>query len=577
MAARAVRFTPLAYGALAGIALLGTGLAAAARPLHAQSRRPAAQPPTPDLILTGGKVFTADSARPWAEAVAVRGSRITAVGRTDEIERLAGPRTRRIALDGRVVVPGFIDAHDHLGAAEYGVSFSMGGEPMPDPDPARVLDSLRAVAARTPPGRWLHATVGLRAIEDTATHRSALDRVAPRHPVVLWAWTGHDAVVNTAGLRALGIAEDVRDPMGGHYGRDAAGRLTGQLDEYAEWAATRRLYSALPDTALVGALRRYAAEGVRLGITSVHDMHGYLDPATTTRVLRAARLPIRLRVIPYPMTDAHGLRGAEWRGLAGELAPRTTVAGVKWILDGTPFDRRTLMRRPYADRPGWYGQLQFPVDTVRAILARALATREQLHVHVTGDSSVRVLFGLMQTLAPDSAWRRRRVRIEHGDLVAGELLPVARRLGVVVVQNPTHFALDPAVLQRRFGGVPPGFQSVRSIVEAGVPLAFGSDGPRNPGLNLMFAVTHPTSPGEALTREQAVTAYTRGSAYAEFAEREKGVLAAGMLADLAVLSQDIFTIPPQALPATTSLLTLVGGAVVHYALPGAAPRGGRPR
>ena len=557
----AVRLARLALAALAGAVLLGP-----AGRLAAQSPVASARAAAPDLILTGGKIFTADSTRPWAAAVAIRGGRIAAVGTTAEIGRLAGRRTRRIALGGRVVVPGFIDAHDHVGAAEYGVSFSMGAEPMPDPDIAPVLDSLRAVAARTPAGTWLHTVVGLRVLADSTARRAALDRVAPDHPVLLWAWTGHDMILNSAGLRALAIAEAVADPLGGHYTRDAAGRLTGHLDDYAEWVAERRLYSALPDRVLVGELRRYAAEGVRLGITSVHDMNGYLDPAATARVLRAARLPIRLRVVPYPMTDARGLRGDEWHGRAGALGPRTTVAGVKWVLDGSPIDRRTLMRAPYADRPGWHGALQFPVDTVRAILARALATREQLHLHVTGDSSIRVVFNLMRALAPDSAWRGRRVRIEHGDFVAGELLPVARRLGVVVVQNPSHFSLDPAMVRARFGRVPDDFQTARSLVAAGVPLAFGSDGqPRNPFVHLMFAVTHPLHPKEALTREQAVAAYTRGSAYAEFAEREKGTLAPGMLADLAVLSQDIFTVPAEALPATTSVLTVVGGTVVHDA------------
>ena len=571
MPAPAVRLARRALAALTGAALLST-----AGHLGAQAAGVSARVSAPDLILTGGKVFTADSTRPWAEAVAIRGERIAAVGTTAQITRLAGPRTRRLALGGRVVVPGFIDAHEHVGAAEYGVSFSTGTEPMPDPDVGQVLDSLRALAARTPAGTWLHAVVGLRVLEDTAARRAALDRVAPNHPVLLWVWTGHDMLVNTAGLRALAVPEDVRDPVGGHYTRDAAGRLTGHLDDYAEWAALRRLYSSLPDSVLVGEFRRYAAEGLGLGITSVHAMHGYLDPAVTTRVLRAARLPLRLRLIPYPMTDARGLRGDEWRGHAGNLAPRTTVAGVKWVLDGSPFDRRMLMRAPYADRPGWHGQLQFPVDTVRAILARALATREQLHLHVSGDSTVRVVFTLMQALAPDSAWRPLRLRLEHGDFVSGELLPVARRLGVVIVQNPTHFAIDPALLRRRYGRVPAQFQTVRSILAAGVPLALGSDGPRSPGLNLMFAVTHPTVPTEALTREQAVTAYTRGSAYAEFAEREKGTLAPGMLADLAVLSQDIFTVPAEALPATTSVLTLVGGTVVHDALANTAlPRGRR--
>jgi predicted amidohydrolase YtcJ len=133
----------------------------------------------------------------------------------------------------------------------------------------------------------------------------------------------------------------------------------------------------------------------------------------------------------------------------------------------------------------------------------------------------------------------------------------------VIVQNPTHFAFEAGLLQRSFGGMPPGFQDVRSILAAGIPLAFGSDGPSNPFLNIMFAITHPNNPSEAITREQAVVAYTRGSAYAEFAEREKGTLAPGMLADLAVLSQDIFTVPPPALPATTSVLTMIGGKIVR--------------
>jgi predicted amidohydrolase YtcJ len=209
------------------------------------------------------------------------------------------------------------------------------------------------------------------------------------------------------------------------------------------------------------------------------------------------------------------------------------------------------------------------------MLARALATREPLHLHVAGDSTARLVLGLMQALAPDSAWRPLRVRIEHGDWVSEELIPVARRLGVVVVQNPSHFALEPGMVEQRFGGRPPGFQTVRALVEAGVPLAIGSDGPRSPGLNLMFAVVHPNNPAQALTREQAVAAYTRGSAYAEFAERDKGVLAPGMLADLAVLSQDVFTVPAPSLPATVSVLTLVGGVVVHDALPPAPGSGPR--
>ena len=257
--------------------------------------------------------------------------------------------------------------------------------------------------------------------------------------------------------------------------------------------------------------------------------------------------------------------------MPARLSPLTVVSGTKYVLDGTPIERLALMRRPYADRPGWRGRANFDADTVRAMLADALRAGDQPLLHVSGDSLLRVVFDAMQALAPDSAWRRLRPRIEHGDWLGGDLIPIARRLGVVVVQNPVHFALAPELLAARFGGAPgpvPGFQVVRDLVESGVPLAIGSDGPPSPFLNIMFATTHPVSPAQALTREQAVIAYTRTAAYAEHAEGEKGTLAPGMLADLAVLSQDVFTVPPQALPATTSLLTLVGGRVVHDALAG---------
>ncbi|MBB4635380.1 amidohydrolase [Longimicrobium terrae] len=533
---------------------------------------PAAHGQAPDLILTGGKVFTADSARPWAEAVAIRGDRIVAVGSTAEISGLAGASTRRISLDGRVVIPGINDAHDHAGDAEFGVRFSADPSPMPDPAFAAVLDSVRAVAARTPAGTWIRATIGARILDDTAARRTALDRAAPRHPVLLSAWTGHGAVLNTAALRAVRIPESARDSAGGWYERDASGRLTGAMHEYAQWRVLQRLHSASPDSAIVASLQRYAAGAAAMGITSVQIMNGYLDAPTTVRVLRQARLPIRVRAIPFSMTGSPAGAADEWRGVERNPAPKTVISGVKWILDATPIDRNAAMRQAYADRPGWHGRLNFPPDTIRAILAQALASREQLMLHISGDSALPVLFSAMQSLAPDSVWRQLRVRIEHGDWLSGELLPVARRLGVVLVQNPTHLALDPDMLQARFGGAPAGLLPLRTVLAAGVPVAFGSDGPNNPFLNLMLATVHPTHPDEALTREQAVIAYTRGSAYAEFAEREKGTLAPGMLADLAVLSQDIFSVPPPALPGTTSVLTLVGGRIMHDELTRPLPR-----
>ena len=512
-----------------------------------------------DIILTGGKVFTSDSTRRWAEAVAIHGERVMAVGTTVEMRRLAGRATREIALGGRVVIPGINDAHDHVGDVPMTGEFRTGASPTPDPTLAQVLDSIHALGARTPAGTWITTPIGMAILNDTAARSGALDRAANGHPVFLTAWWGHGQVLNTAALRAVGIAESAADPLGGWYERDATGRVTGRLDEYAGWGALRRIYSMFPEATIVAGLRTFADASVRMGVTSVQDMAGYFDPRVTARALREARLPIRVRVIRWSIPDASGRNEKEWNVVAQNPAPRVSVSGRKWVLDATPIEQFALMRRPYPGRPGWYGRLDFPLDTVRAILRGALAPRAaQLHLHIVGDSTTELVLSAMESLASDSVWRSRRVRFEHGNGVVGAQVERVRRLGIVIAQ--------PRI------GTP-----LRSWMHAGIPLAYGSDNLRNPFYNMMGAVSGRAGDStEAITREQAVEMYTRGSAYAEFTEHDKGTLASGMLADLAVLSQDIFTIPARALPGTTSLLTMVGGRIMHdeFARPAAPKRRG---
>jgi predicted amidohydrolase YtcJ len=528
------------------IAIAGLLLGVAALSASAQRRAPA-----PDLIVTGGKIFTADPSKPWVQAIAIRGERIVATGDDSTIRALAGRRTRLVDVAGRTVIPGINDAHDHTGGVPYALRFRTSSSPTENPPLAQILDSLRAVVARTPAGTWITATIGTQVFMDTTARRSALDAVAPDHPVILSMYTGHGAVMNSAALRAVGVRDDVRDPLGGWYERDASNRPTGLLQEYVVWSIERSLMSRMPDTMLVRAMRDFGQASLARGITSVQDMANDLDPRTTLRVLRQAKLPIRIRVIPFSMPTTEGRQTSEWDRVDRHPSPGVVVDGRKWILEGTGIEGNALSRHAYARRPDWYGRLDFPVDTVRAILKEALATREQLMLHIVGDSSTKLVLEMMQSLAPDSAWRALRVRFEHGDAVNGELALLAKRLGVIVVQNPTHF----------------GFQAFGSLLHMGIPIAIGSDNARNPFLNIMLAVGRQFGAAEALTREEAVTAYTRGSAYAEFQERNKGTLAPGMLADLAVLSQDIFTVPLGSLPATVSVLTMVGGKVLYDVRP----------
>ncbi|MEP7298556.1 MAG: amidohydrolase family protein, partial [Burkholderiales bacterium] len=237
-------------------------------------------------------------------------------------------------------------------------------------------------------------------------------------------------------------------------------------------------------------------------------------------------------------------------------------------LDGTPIEQNALQRRPYAGRGDWRGRANFSETQLREILQMALQRPQQLALHTVGDAQTDALLALMESLAPATAWRAKRVRIEHGDGIRPDTLARAARLGVVVIQNPTHFPPPPA----------PSQSLLASLLGAGVPLALGSDGgvdEANPYLNLMLAASYAANPEEALSRTQALTAYTAGGAFAARIEARQGRIAPGMAADIAVLSQDVLTIPAAALPATRSVLTLVDGEIA-YEEPGALPKAATP-
>ena len=234
---------------------------------------------------------------------------------------------------------------------------------------------------------------------------------------------------------------------------------------------------------------------------------------------------------------------------------------IKIIVDGTPIERFAAMRQPYTDDSSTSGRMNLAETELCRAVQSGTAARELL-LHVVGDRAILAVITCMEAQT-DVDWPRQRVRFEHGDMVTPDFFGRIKKLGVIVVQNPMHFTIGD-VLNARWGQDRATVaQNAKSLIDAGIPFAIGSDGPPNPFLNIMLACTHPARPSEALTREQAVEAYTRAGAFAEFAEADKGTLEAGKLADLALLSQDIFTAPLSELPKTQSLLTLVGGKIVH--------------
>lgn len=513
----------------------------------------------PDTVITNAKIFTANPAQPWAQALAIRGERITAVGDTATIAALAGSATRRIDAGGRTIVPGLNDAHQHVPIApphdRLEVPF--------DPTLGQIEQALRAQVAISPAGRLIQGEIGPAAWAQPSFRRAWLDAIAPQHPVRLTSFTGHGTLINSRALALIGVTEAVQDPEGGHYGRDPQGRLDGRLEEYAGYW-TGRLFSRSTEPAvIVSTYRRFAGEAAGFGITSIQLMGNALPIGDVSKYLVDAATPIRWKVFRFPMRE-HGGETIDSRSpLPPQPTPLIDVRGMKWILDGTPLERLAMMREPYLDAPSERGRLNFTVERIEQFVGWAYGSEDPLAVHAVGDGAIDAYVSAVERGGRPEVWRAKRPRIEHGDMLAPDLIARVKALGMVVVQNPLHFMLADVLSARLGARRMAGLQPMKSLLDQGIPLAIGADGPMNPFLNIMAAVTHPANPNEALTREQAVTAYTAGSAYAEFQEKQKGQLAPGLLADLAVLSADLFTVPVAQLPGLNSVMTMVGGRIVH--------------
>jgi predicted amidohydrolase YtcJ len=515
----------------------------------------------PDMILLNGKVFTSNAKTPHAEAMAIRGERIAAVGTSREMVKLAGKKTKVINLNGRTVIPGINDAHMHLGVRPDTYDLPMEGN---NPDFQQLKDALAMALTRAPKGTWIEGTFGPAVLDDPQATRAVLDRLAPDHPVALWDWTAHASLLNTSAMRRLGIHEDEPNPRGGMYVRDKSdGKLTGMVLEFAEFQVSHTFSDLATQQQAIKQLSHFFGEEAQLGITTNQDMANPLTADRAAALFEKAPPPIRVRVIWFGLTDSHGRLPHVGRRLPLHPSPLVTVTGTKWILDGTPIERSAGMRVPYRDRPATSGELDFSEKEMEQILREALHNNNQLMVHIVGDRTTEAFLNAMDATGGEKVWSGRRVRVEHGDGIMPDLVPRAKRLGVIVVVNPTHFTLGDVMVQRYGDKRAREIQPLRSLLDSGIPVAIGSDGPDNPFLNIMLASTYPGKPQEALTREQAVVAYTLGSAYAEFTEKDKGSLEPGKLADLAVLSQDIFAIPAGDLPKTQSVLTLVGGKVIY--------------
>ena len=513
----------------------------------------------PNIILVNGKVFTSNPAQPWAEAVAVRGDRVIAVGDTTAITALAGASTRRLDAGGRTIIPGINDAHQHVSITPPHDKLAL---PM-DPTLDQIAGALRAQITTTASDRLITGDFGEAAWGNPAFTRAWIDGLAPNHAVWLTAFTGHGSLLNSKALELVGIHESIKDPDGGVFVRDERGRLNGRLEEYAQYLATRRLALKTDGAEVVRIYRQFATEASAWGITSTQLLGDALPIADAATRIVEASIPIRVKVFRFPMREAGAETMDSRPSLPPQPSPLLDVRGMKWILDGTPIERFGFMRAAYADAPATSGRINLPQSRIDEFVGWAYGSEDPLAVHAFGDAAIEAYVAAVERAGRPEVWRHKRLRIEHGDMMAPDLIPRVKAMGMLLVQNPTHFMFPEIFVQRYSAERVAWMQPMKSILKAGIPLAIGSDGATNPFVNILAASIHPTNPKEAITREEAVAAYTTGAAFAEFKEKEKGQLAVGMLADLAVLSADVFTAPPAEMEGIKSVLTMLGGRIVH--------------
>jgi hypothetical protein len=501
-----------------------------------------------DIILTNGKIFTSDTSQLYVQALAIQNNKILAVGNNHDIEKLASAKTKKINLKGKTVVPGFNDAHDHLGflipvGQSYFTEFSV-----PGPSKEAVIDSLVRLVKNAAPNQWIQGTIGLTVFNDPGIRRQFLDSIAPNNPLALLIMWGHGMILNSKALKEVGISDTAADPLSGWYERTKGTRyLTGVLYEGTQFPVWQAITMSEPENT-IKALRAHAAEELSLGITTVQNMSANFQGNAARRVFAEANLPVRTRIIPMPGSTEKGRSLEEWNNKKTQITPYTYVSGIKYVIDGTPLEETALRTKPYRNRNDYYGRLDFPVDTIKQILKEALTSNRQLMMHIVGDSATNLVLGLMKNMAGNDEWKKKRVRIEHGvGVVTVRAAKDVRDMGIIIVHTPQYGLGSP----------------LHDWLAMGIPIAIGPDAVINPFLNIMITTTGQTNPKENLTREQAVIAYTKGAAYAEFAEKNKGTIAKGMLADIAVLSQDIFTIPAQQLPGTRSVMTIIDGKIVY--------------
>lgn len=532
-----------------------------------------AQSATADAIYYHGNILTGvglEGAHPErVAAIAVAHGEILATGSDRTIfAKYKGAQTRLVNLVGAFVMPGFNDAHAHLGdGGRIRLSVNLIGAKSLGEMQARI----RVAAQRAPAGQWLSGGGWDHTLWPGAKlpTRGDIDAVAQGHPAIFVRVDGHIAVADSAALAAAGINRATPDPQGGKIDRDANGDVTGILRETAQ--ALVKVPPPSPERRRKG-LELALEDAVSHGVTTVQDFSDWEDFLVYAQMESEGKLPARIAEwIPFAEPLSLEQQQAAHHPATDPMLHTTMLKG---FMDGSLGSRTAAMNAPYSDDPGNSGIPRFTQDNLNAMAIERAKAGFQLGFHAIGDRAVDMALDAFEQAEKSATPRDFRFRIEHSQVVSPGDFNRYRELGVIASMQPNHLLTDMAWAEQRIGPERSKYAYAwKSFLDAGVPLAFGTDypvEPITPFRGVYCAVTRQNEAGtasfhpeEKLNIGQTLYAYTQGSAYAEFAEKWKGKLAPGYAADFVVLDRDLTTIAAHDILGTVVLRTVVGGKTVY--------------
>jgi predicted amidohydrolase YtcJ len=525
-----------------------------------------------DLVLRNGKIVTLDPAAPQAEAMAITGGKIVAVGSNAQMARQIQASTRVIDLKGRLAIPGFIEGHGHfMGVGESKLMLNLRDVKNWD----QIVAMVAAAAKEAKPGEWI---VGRGWHQEKWDARptpnvngfpvnTSLNAVSPNNPVFLEHVSGHAAFVNDAALKTAGITRDTPNPAGGDITKDAAGNPIGLLNERAQG-----MVKVQREGQAERAIDLAAEECVSKGITTFEDAGSPIDVIERLRKRAGAgTLPLRLYVMLRVPNAVIAEQAAKVR-VIGFADNHFTVRAIKKQIDGALGSRGAWMLEPYSDLPSTSGFATEPPEEIAETAKLALANGYQMCVHAIGDRANREVLNVYEKALAGK--KDLRWRIEHAQHIDPADIPRFAQLGVFAMMQGIHCTSDAPMVVPRLGEkrAESGAYVWQSLMKSGAHVGNGTDAPVedvSPIASFYASVTRLAKdgkvfyPAQKMSRMEALRSYTVENAYAAFEEKLKGSLRVGMLGDVTVLSQDILTVPDEEILKTTVEYTIVGGKIVY--------------